>query len=48
MTALNFARLNTDRPEISRLVTAMLQAREALVRGAWSHPQEPTGEEWWG
>jgi hypothetical protein len=25
----------------------MLQARDAVERRAWSHPQEPTGEEWW-
>jgi hypothetical protein len=31
MTAPNFARLDADRPEVSRLVTAMLQAREALA-----------------
>jgi hypothetical protein len=47
MTAPNFARLDGDRPEISRLMTAMLQAREALSRRSWSHPLEYTGEEWW-
>jgi hypothetical protein len=25
----------------------MLQAREAAERRLWSHPQEPTTEEWW-
>ena len=25
----------------------MLQARDAVERRSWSHPQEPTGEEWW-
>jgi hypothetical protein len=25
----------------------MLQARDAVSRRSWSHPQEPTGEEWW-
>src|SRR5207253_1810515 len=25
----------------------MLQARNAVKRRSWSHPQEPTGEEWW-
>jgi hypothetical protein len=25
----------------------MLAAREAVDRRSWSHPQEPTGEEWW-
>ena len=29
-----------------RLLTA-LQAREAVGRRSWSHPQEPTGEDWW-
>src|SRR3981081_2871278 len=47
MTAPNFARLDIDRPEVSRLLFAMLRARDALIRRSWSHPQEPTGEEWW-
>jgi len=47
MSAANFARLDVNRPEVSRLVTAMLQARHAVVQRSWSHPQEPTGEEWW-
>jgi hypothetical protein len=25
----------------------MLQAREAVDRRSWSHPQESTGEDWW-
>jgi hypothetical protein len=25
----------------------MVQARDAVGRRSWSHPQEPTGEEWW-
>jgi len=25
----------------------MVQAREAVDRRSWAHPQEPTGEEWW-
>jgi hypothetical protein len=45
--APNFSRLNTDRPENSRLLVAMLQARDALTRRSWSHPLEHTGEEWW-
>jgi hypothetical protein len=45
MTAPYFARLDGDRPEISRLMTAMLQAREALSRRSWSHPLEYTGKE---
>ena len=40
MTAANFARLDVARPEVSRLVTAMLQARQAVVQRSWSHPQE--------
>ena len=47
MTTANFTRLDGDRPEISRLVTAMLQARQALSSRSWSHPQEYAGEEWW-
>jgi hypothetical protein len=47
MTAPNFARLDGDRPEITRLMIAMLQAREAHSGRSWSHPQESTGEEWW-
>ena len=47
MTAPNFARLDGDRPEITRLMIAMLQAREALSSRSWSHPLEYAGEEWW-
>ena len=25
----------------------MVQARDAVEHRSWSHPQEPTGEEWW-
>ena len=42
----NFVLLDTGRPEIAHLLTAMLQAREAVGRRSWSHPQEP-GEDWW-
>jgi hypothetical protein len=45
--AANFRRLDTDRPEVSRLLVAMLQARDSLARQTWSHPLEHTGEEWW-
>jgi hypothetical protein len=34
-------------PEVASLVAAMLQARDAVERRSWAHPQEPTGEEWW-
>src|SRR6478609_5208623 len=47
MSAPNFARLDSDRPEITRLMIAMLQAREALSGRSWSHPLEYAGEEWW-
>ena len=43
----NFARLDESRPEIATLLTAMLQARDAVGRRSWSHPQEPAGEDWW-
>ena len=35
------------RPEVARLIAAMVQARDAVEHRTWSHPQEPTGEEWW-
>src|SRR6478609_2906732 len=47
MSAANFARLDVNRPEVSRLVTAMLQARHAVVQRSWSHPQEDSSEDWW-
>ena len=25
----------------------MLQTRDAVEHRSWSHPQEPTGEQWW-
>jgi hypothetical protein len=43
----NFALLDATLPDVARLVTAMAQARDAVERRSWSHPQEPTGEEWW-
>jgi hypothetical protein len=49
MTAIspNFVRLDSTQPDIANLVVAMLRARDAVERRSWSHPQEPTGEEWW-
>ena len=47
MGAPNFTLLDSSLPEIGRLISAMLQARDAAERRSWSHPQEPTGEEWW-
>ena len=43
----NFVVLDSGNPEIVNLIAAMLEAREAVERRSWSHPQEPTGEEWW-
>jgi hypothetical protein len=43
----NFVVLDSGNPEIVHLIAAMLEAREAVDRRSWSHPQEPTGEEWW-
>jgi hypothetical protein len=45
--APNFALLDMSRPEVASLVAAMVQARDAVERRSWAHPQEPTGEEWW-
>jgi hypothetical protein len=45
--ASNFAFLDISQPDVSRLVTAMVQARGAVESRSWSHPQEPTTEEWW-
>ena len=43
----NFVLLDATLPDVTRLVAAMLQARAAVEHRSWSHPQEPTGEEWW-
>jgi hypothetical protein len=43
----DFVMLDVRRPEIASLLAAMLQAREAIERRSWSHPQEPTGDDWW-
>ena len=43
----NFVLLNATLPDVTRLVTAMVQARDAVESRSWSHPQEPTTEEWW-
>jgi hypothetical protein len=36
-----------SQPDVARLVAAMVQARDAVERQSWWHPQEPTGEAWW-
>jgi hypothetical protein len=43
----NVTALDMSLPEVATLVAAMVQARDAVSRRSWSHPQEPTGEEWW-
>src|SRR5215831_2719380 len=43
----NFIVLDVRRPEVAKLVRAMTQARDAVERRSWSHPQEPTTDEWW-
>src|SRR5262249_13769967 len=43
----NFTALDMTLPEVATLVAAMVQARDAVSRRWWSHPQERTGEEWW-
>jgi hypothetical protein len=45
--ASNFVLLNLSLPDAARLITAMVRARDAVERCPWSHPQEPTTEEWW-
>jgi hypothetical protein len=44
MTAPNSARLDGDRPDITRLMIAMPQVRDALSGPSWSHPLEFAGE----
>jgi hypothetical protein len=43
----NFAVLDISGPEVARLIAAMVQARDAVEDPTWSHPQEPTSDEWW-
>jgi hypothetical protein len=43
----NFTALDMTLPEVATLVSAMVQARDAVERRSWSHPQESTGEAWW-
>jgi hypothetical protein len=43
----NFIRLDPGLPEITILVTAMLQAREVAEHRPWSLSHEPTTEYWW-
>jgi hypothetical protein len=43
----NFTALDMRLPEVATLVSAIVQARDAVERRSWSHPQEPTSEDWW-
>src|SRR5262249_16890860 len=43
----NFTLLDMSQHEVATLVAAMLRARNAAERRSWSHPQEPTSEDWW-
>jgi hypothetical protein len=43
----NFAFLDPSRPEIATLMAAMLQARDAVSRRSWSHPQDASSDDWW-
>jgi hypothetical protein len=45
--APNFTRLDSTRPEVSVIIAAMLQARQAVERRSWVFPQEPTDDCWW-
>src|SRR5437763_13675807 len=45
--SLNFVLLDLSLPDVARLVAAMVQAREAVGRRSWAHPQEPTSEDGW-
>jgi hypothetical protein len=42
----NFVLLDISRPEVAIVVAAMVQARDAVGRRSWSHPQESTSEGW--
>jgi hypothetical protein len=43
----NFTLLDSSLADIASLMTAMLEARNAVERRSRSHPQEPTSEDWW-
>jgi hypothetical protein len=43
----NFVLLDVTLPDVARLVAAMVKARDAVESRPWSHPQEPTTEDWW-
>jgi len=43
----NFILLDAALPDVARLVTAMVQARDAVDCRSWSRPQEPITDAWW-
>jgi hypothetical protein len=43
----NFVLLDPSLPDVARVVTAMVQAHDAVESRSWSHPQEPATEDWW-
>ena len=43
----NFVLLDSTVPDVASLVTAMVQARDAVERRSWSHLRELILEEWW-
>ena len=43
----NFTALDMSLPEVATLISAMVQARDAVEHRSWSHLQEPTSDEWW-
>jgi len=43
----NFALLDSNLPDVARLVAAIVQARDAVESRPWSHPQGRTAKEWW-
>ena len=43
----SFVLLDVTLPDVTRLLAAMVQARDAVESRSWSHPQEPTSNEWW-
>ena len=45
--ASNFVLLGAPRSDVARLVAAIVQARDAVGRRSWSHPQEPITDAWW-
>jgi len=43
----NFTVLDSTKPDVAKLIIAMLHACDAVDRRSWPRLQEPTTEEWW-